>query len=73
MNLIRYTRWDDRVFCPVTGRPVFNGNMEPTDTTVRGVLALEVPEAPMLRNSSLAEEWQTYMERVSKATDEGGR
>jgi hypothetical protein len=35
MQIISYECWDYRLFCPVTGQPVFDEKMEPSAPTFR--------------------------------------
>jgi hypothetical protein len=72
MQIIHYDRWDHRMFCPVTGQPVFDENMEPAVPTFRAFWVAEVMEEPTIASPELAEAWATYVARVdaSQETDE---
>jgi hypothetical protein len=69
MQIIHYDRWDHRMFCPVTGQPVFDENMEPAAPTFRALWIAEVMEAPTIALPELAEAWATYVARVDASQD----
>ena len=69
MQIIEYSRWDHRIFCPVTGKSVFNEGMEPDVPTFRALWVEEVIDEPTIASPELAEAWATYAAREDVVED----
>ena len=70
MQIVRYERWDRRLFCPVTGQPVFNEVMEPAVPTFRGLWIAEVIDEPTIAMPELQAAWTAYVAGVEASEED---
>ena len=69
MQVIKYERWDENLFCPVTGTAVFNETGEPQAPTVRGVWVADVVDEPTSLHDDLQQTWERYVARPEVEED----
>jgi len=61
MQIVRLERSSFDLFCPVTGRPVFDENQQPNTPTLRGSWAEWALDEPLWICDELNEQWQSYL------------
>lgn len=71
MQFVRYTRWDERQCCPVTGLPLVDEEMNAVAPTLRGFWVDAVIEEPTITDPSLRQAWDAYLAEQEALGDDG--